>query len=122
MSRIARVVVPGLPYHVTHRGNLRSAVFFTQQDREIYLGLLEQHANKEGLAVWAYCLMTNSVHLIVAPEREDSCGRSPGTRTHAVLTPAQPRPRLERTPYFLLPLNVSGTRSLQFLYPKDITV
>ncbi len=81
MSRIARVVVPGLPYHVTHRGNLRSAVFFTQQDREIYLGLLEQHANKEGLAVWAYCLMTNHVHLIAVPEREDSMAEALG-RAH----------------------------------------
>lgn len=48
MSRIARVVVPGLPYHVTHRGNRRSAIFFSQQNREIYLGLLEQHTKKGG--------------------------------------------------------------------------
>ncbi len=53
MARIARVAVPGVPYHITHRGNRRSAVFYGDADREIYLALLAGHAQKAGLDIWA---------------------------------------------------------------------
>ena len=42
MGRIARVVVPGWPHHVTQRGNHRQTVFFSDHDREVYLELLAQ--------------------------------------------------------------------------------
>ncbi len=47
-------------------------MFKTVGDREAYLGYLRAYAAKRGLAIWAYCLMTNHVHLV--PEREESLG------------------------------------------------
>ncbi len=42
MARLTRVVVPGLPYHVTHGWNRRARVFFEEEDREAYLAHLER--------------------------------------------------------------------------------
>lgn len=67
MPRFARVVVPECPHHVTQRGNARRDVFFTNADRHVYLGLLEQYAELYGLDVLGYCLMTNHVHLVLLP-------------------------------------------------------
>ena len=78
MARLARVVVPGLPYHVTHRGNRRGRIFFEEEDRESYLAHLERYSRQHGLAIWAWCLMTNHVHLIVVPETKDSMGLALG--------------------------------------------
>ena len=76
MPRIARVVVPGLPHHVTQRGNRRADVFFDDDDRRRYLFLLGQYAERHGLAIWAYCLMTNHVHFVAVPSGESSLGRA----------------------------------------------
>jgi len=72
MPRLARVVIPGCPHHVTQRGNRREDVFFIDADRERYLELLGEYAARHGLAVQAYCLMTNHVHLVVVPRAEGS--------------------------------------------------
>jgi len=74
MSRVARIVVPGFPHHVTQRGNRQASVFESDGDHRVYLRFLGQYAARHGLAVWAYCLMRNHVHLVVVPEREDSLG------------------------------------------------
>ena len=78
MARIARVIAPGTPYHVTHRGNHRSDVFFDVADRERYLALLAQHAKLYGMEIWAYCLMTNHVHLLVVGQESYSLARAIG--------------------------------------------
>jgi len=67
-------VVPGFPHHVTQRGNRLADVFETDADREAYLALLRKYASRHGLSVWSYCLMSNHIHLIVVPEREESLG------------------------------------------------
>ena len=72
MPRRARVIVPGLPHHITHRGNRRSDIFRRVEDRLIYLRLLRKHAEQEGLQIWAYALMTNHIHLVAVPECEES--------------------------------------------------
>ncbi len=72
MPRIARAVAVGVPHHVTQRGNNRQDVFFVDSDRDVYLELLKRHAERFELVVYGYCLMTNHVHLIVVPEREDA--------------------------------------------------
>lgn len=81
MPRFARVVVPGCPHHITHRGNRRDDVFFTDEDREEYLEILLDYTRRYGLEVWAYCLMTNHVHLIAVPVNEESLALSIG-RAH----------------------------------------
>lgn len=67
MPRLARVVVPNIPYHITQRGNRREDVFFDDEDREFYLKMLQEYAKKFSVEVWAYCLMTNHIHLILRP-------------------------------------------------------
>jgi putative transposase len=78
MPRRARIVVPGLPYHVTHRGNRRGDLFFSAVDRDGYLRRLVHAGERYGLELWAYCLMTNHVHLVVRPDRHDSLARTIG--------------------------------------------
>jgi REP-associated tyrosine transposase len=83
MPRTARVVVPGVAHHVTQRGNNRQEVFFTDADRRFYLNILREQAEERGLAVTAYCLMPNHVHLIVTPRAAESLARTVGT-THLI--------------------------------------
>ncbi len=78
MARIARVVWPHCPYHVTHRGNRQGAVFVHDEDRRRYLHLLAEHATRASLRVWSYALMTNHVHLVVVPERPTSMAQGIG--------------------------------------------
>ena len=81
MPRIARVVLVDLPHHVTQRGNNRQQVFFTDADYLAYLAWLKQYTEQYGLAVLAYCLMPNHVHLIVIPHTVIALSRAVG-RTH----------------------------------------
>jgi len=78
MARLARVVAAGVPHHVTQRGNRRQQTFFCQADYEAYLELMAEWCEREGVEVWAYCLMPNHVHLIAVPAREDSLRRAIG--------------------------------------------
>ena len=81
MPRIARIVLAGIPYHITQRGNGRQQVFFDGTDHRLYLDLLRRNAATAGLTIWAYCLMPNHVHLVAVPARADSLswplGRTP---------------------------------------------
>jgi putative transposase len=78
MARLGPIVVPGLPHHVTQRGQRREAIFFEDGDHEVYLDLLAEQTLKANVAVWAYCLMPNYVHLILKPARADGLGRAVG--------------------------------------------
>lgn len=75
MPRIARVVVPGMPHHITHRGIRRSDVFWDDADRLHYLELFRTACRMFLLRIWAYCLMANHVHFVAVPERLDSIGK-----------------------------------------------
>lgn len=59
------MVVPGWPYHIIQRGNNRQVVFFEDEDREEYLGLLKRYSQQWNCPVLAYCLMTNHIHLLI---------------------------------------------------------
>ena len=72
MARLARVVVPGLPHHVTQRGNGRQRTFFSDDDYSLYLKLLREACHAARVRVLAYVLMPNHVHLILVPKTEDS--------------------------------------------------
>ena len=78
MARLARMVIAGIPHHVTQRGNRREPIFFEDGDQEIYRDLLAEQTRKAGVEVWAYCLMPNHVHLILSPTRVDGLGLAVG--------------------------------------------
>ncbi|HEX7759286.1 MAG TPA: transposase [Caulobacteraceae bacterium] len=71
MSRLARLVVPGVPHHVTQRGNRREKVFFGDDDYRFYLDVLAENAAKAKAEIWAYCVMPNHIHVILTPSDED---------------------------------------------------
>ena len=72
-------MIPDLPMHVTHRGNRREDVFFDDEDRSVYLEWLSEYAGRYGMEVWAYCLMSNHVHLLVVGREEVSVSRAIGS-------------------------------------------
>ncbi len=76
MPRIARVVVPSLPHHVTQRGSRNQRVFFSDEDKENYLIIFREEVIKHDLEIWAYCLMDNHVHFIVVPKDRDSLAKT----------------------------------------------
>jgi putative transposase len=78
MARLARIVVPGIPHHVTARGNRREPIFFEDGDQELYGDLLGEHLRQARVSVWAYCLMPSHVHLIVCPETAEGLARALG--------------------------------------------
>ena len=78
MTHLARIVVPHLPHHVTQRGNRREPIFFEDGDQDVYCDLLAEQAARAGVAVWAYCLMPNHVHLILVPADAPGLGRAVG--------------------------------------------
>jgi putative transposase len=77
-SCLARIVAPGCPHHVTARGNRREPIFFEDGDQAIYCDILSEQMRKAGVEVWAYCLMTNHVHLILCPTTEQGMGQALG--------------------------------------------
>ncbi len=81
MARLARLVLPGFPHHVTHRGNRRANIFSSDNDRRTYMEWLTDYSNKYQLRIWAYCLMSNHEHLLAVPVRHDSLAHAIG-RSH----------------------------------------
>jgi len=67
MPRTARVIVPNCPHHIVQRGHNRNAVFICDDDYQYYLENLVEAKREYGIRVYAYCLMTNHVHLVVEP-------------------------------------------------------
>ena len=68
MSRMGRRVLPDFPHHIVQRGHNRQVVFAEKAGYERYLATLSEFKNVYGVKVYAYCLMTNHIHLLVAPE------------------------------------------------------
>ena len=78
MARQGRVVFPGIPHHVTQRGNRRERIFFEPGDERVYLDTLATQLARFRVACWAYCLMPNHVHLVLVPEDETGLARAVG--------------------------------------------
>jgi len=67
MPRHARLVLNNCPHHIIQRGHNRQVVFAGDDDFFRYLDTLQEWKSKLGCKVYAYCLMTNHVHLIIDP-------------------------------------------------------
>src|SRR5206468_1501433 len=76
MARLARVVIPGHPHHVTQRGNGRARTLFGDHDYALYRDLLAENCRAAEVDVWAWCLMPNHVHLILVPSDPDGLRRA----------------------------------------------
>jgi putative transposase len=63
------------------RGNNRESVFVADEDRRVYLQLLQEQADKYGLEVLGYCLMDDHMHLVAIPHEPESLAQAVG-RTH----------------------------------------
>jgi putative transposase len=65
MSRPLRIEYPGAWYHVMNRGRRGEAIFITDEDRGIFVGLLKDSVEQWNVRVAAYCLLSNHYHLLV---------------------------------------------------------
>jgi putative transposase len=71
MARLPRLTLPGYPHHVIQRGNNRQAIFASTADYQVLLDLLRDNAQKFGVAIHAYVLMSNHFHLLATPQTAD---------------------------------------------------
>jgi len=69
-----RIVLSGIPHHVTHWGNRRQGIVMENDDYALYNDWLAQACRSNDVDVWSYCLMPNHVHLILVPS--DGSGAS----------------------------------------------
>lgn len=75
MARLPRLSLAGMPHHVILRGNNRQRILEDDSDRQRMLGLFAHHARDKRVAVHAYVLMDNHVHLLLTPEVEGGMSR-----------------------------------------------
>ncbi|MGQ0798497.1 MAG: transposase [Pseudomarimonas sp.] len=75
MARLPRLSLAGCPQHVIQRGNNREACFFAEADYTAYLSFLKDVAVKHQIAIHAFVLMTNHVHLLLTPSDQQGISR-----------------------------------------------
>jgi len=78
MPRRPRIVIPGAPHHITHRGNNGQKIFSKDRHYLKYLDLLCKYCKKYGLVIHGYCLMPNHIHIIGTPKEPTSLARAIG--------------------------------------------
>lgn len=72
MVRIARVIAPGVPHHITQRGNRRLQTFFRDEDYLTYIDFMASKCNELNVVILAYCLMPNHTHMIAVPPSKEA--------------------------------------------------
>jgi putative transposase len=76
MARQARTIIPGQVMHVMVRGNNHETLFFSDEDRRIYLEWLQEATKQFVCSVHAFALMPNHVHLLLTPQHKDSLAKT----------------------------------------------
>lgn len=76
MPRRPRLELPGVPLHVTQRGVNRCAIFIDDLDRQHFHDLLCDAMFAQRIAVHAYVLMGNHVHLLLTASEPDALSRA----------------------------------------------
>ena len=79
MARLPRLYLPGCAQHVIQRGNNREACFYADADYKAYLSFLKDAAAKYQVAIHAFVLMTNHVHLLVTPQSKQAGSMGSGS-------------------------------------------
>ena len=72
MARLPRLTVTGYPQHVILRGNNRQDIFRNTADYQRMLDLMEQHSREQGVEIHSYVLMTNHLHLLLTPQKDQA--------------------------------------------------
>ncbi|OWW20323.1 transposase [Noviherbaspirillum denitrificans] len=75
MARLPRLVVPNQPHHIIQTGNDRQAIFREAEDYTAFLAWLREAAKQFKVAIHAYVLLPNHVHLLVSPSDDTGMGR-----------------------------------------------
>ncbi len=75
MARQPRMVLPGQAHHIIQRGNNRQPIVADDRDREQFLALLREAALTHKVAIHAYVLMDNHVHLLATPDEAEGLSR-----------------------------------------------
>ena len=78
MAILPRAVAPDCPHHITQRGNRRQTVFFSDDDDALHGDLRAQHCRGNNVAIRAWCLMSNHIHLIAVPSTEAGLAKAIG--------------------------------------------
>jgi len=73
MPRQARFIVPEIALHVIQRGHNRNACFRDDTDRMVYLAIVAELLRANAVALHAYCLMTNHIHMLLTPATARAC-------------------------------------------------
>ena len=68
MPRLPRLKLPNTPLHIIQRGNNRAVCFGAEEDYLFYLDHLTEISARIGVAVHAYVLMSNHVHLLATAQ------------------------------------------------------
>jgi putative transposase len=76
VSRIARIVIPEWPYHVTHRGNNKQPIFYDEEDIERYIRLVRVYKSKWNCKILGYSLMPNHIHLLIVPSENPGLAKA----------------------------------------------
>lgn len=71
MARLPRLGPIGIPQHVIQRGNNRQACFGSEEDLAFYASCLKEYSEKFSVLVHAWVFMTNHVHLLMTPQKEN---------------------------------------------------
>jgi len=71
MARLPRLTLPDYPHHVIQRGNNRQPIFAMPSDYPRLLDILQENAKKFEVAIHAYVLMSNHLHLLATPHTSD---------------------------------------------------
>jgi putative transposase len=67
MARISRLVIPHQPHHIIQRGNDRQVIFREDEDCHAFLGWMLEASRQFNVAIHAYVLMGNHLHLLASP-------------------------------------------------------
>lgn len=76
MARLPRYFAQGVPQHIILRGNNREPIFANDEDCQFFKETLVDSVKRYCLAVHAYVLMTNHIHLLASPETAESIPKS----------------------------------------------
>ena len=75
MPRRPRTLMPNVPVHIVQRGASREAVFFEDEDYKAYAGWMKEAAQTYDIAIHAFVLMTNHIHILITAQNPENVGK-----------------------------------------------